>query len=75
MTAQALQATAGQPLLSLGLSALVTAGVLAGLLGLAGSDNAAQLAQQRQQRQQRQQAAAPEAAPEAVTPAALAPRT
>jgi hypothetical protein len=52
MTAHPLQAAPRQQALALGLSALVTAGILAGLLGLAGSDNAALLAQQRQQRQQ-----------------------
>jgi len=37
-----------QQALSLGLAAVVTAGVLAGLLGLAGGDQAAALAQQMQ---------------------------
>ncbi len=68
MTAHLLQAAPRQQALALGLSALVTAGVLAGLLGLAGSDSAAQLAQQRQQRQQA-------AAPATVSPAQLAPST
>lgn len=68
MTAQPLQATPQQHLLALGLSALVTAGVLSGLLGLAGSDSAPQLAQQRQQRQQA-------VAPAAVSPALLASRS
>ena len=68
MTAQPLQATARQHLLALGLSAVVTAGVLAGLLGLAGSDSTAVLAQQRLQRQQA-------VAPAAVSPVLLAPST
>ena len=68
MTAQPLQATARQHLLSLGLSVVVTAGVLAGLFGLAGSDSAALLAQQRLQRQQA-------VAPAAVSPVLLAPST
>jgi hydroxymethylglutaryl-CoA reductase len=68
MTAHPLQAAPRQHLLALGLSALVTAGVLAGLLGLAGSDSAAQLAQQRLQRQQA-------VAPPAVSPAPLMPST
>ena len=46
MTAQALQQTPHQQLFSLALSALVTAGVLAGLLGLAGADGAQHAAQQ-----------------------------
>ena len=68
MTAQPLQATAGQHLLALGLSIVVTAGVLAGLFGLAGSDSTAVLAQQRLQRQQA-------VAPAAVSPVLLAPST
>jgi hypothetical protein len=43
-----LQASLSQQALSLGLAALVTAGVLAALLGEAGGDQAAQLAQQMQ---------------------------
>ena len=42
----ALQTPVSQQLLSLAAAALVTAGVLAGLLGLAGGDQAAQLAHQ-----------------------------
>ena len=68
MTAQPLQATVRQHVLALGLSALVTAGVLSGLFGLAGADSAALLAQQRLQRQQA-------VAPDAATPAQLASRT
>jgi len=47
-THRALQAPVSQQLLSLAAAALVTAGVLAGLLGVAGGDQAAQLAQQMQ---------------------------
>ena len=68
MTAQPLQATVRQHVLALGLSALVTAGVLSGLFGLASADSAALLAQQRLQRQQA-------VAPDAATPAQLASRT
>ena len=68
MTTHPLQAALRQQALALGLSALVTASVLAGLLGLASSDSAAQLAQQRQQRQQA-------AAPAATSPARLTPST
>ncbi len=68
MTAQPLQATVRHHVLALGLSALVTAGVLSSLLGLAGSDSAAQLAQQRLQRQQAM-------APAAVSPALLTPNS
>ncbi len=68
MTAQPLQSTARQHLLSLGLSLVVTAGLLAGLHGLAGSDSTAVLAQQRLQRQQA-------VAPAAVSPVLLAPST
>ncbi len=46
MTAQALQQAPRRQLFSLALSALVTAGVLAGLLGLAGADGAQQAAKQ-----------------------------
>jgi hydroxymethylglutaryl-CoA reductase len=48
MTHRPLQATLSQQALALGLSALITAGVLSGLLGLAGQDAAALLAQQQQ---------------------------
>jgi hydroxymethylglutaryl-CoA reductase len=48
MTHRPLQATLSQQALALGLSALITAGVLSGLLGLAGHDAAALLAQQQQ---------------------------
>ena len=41
-----LNTTLAQQALSLGLAAVVTAGVLAGLLGLAGADQAALMAQQ-----------------------------
>lgn len=47
-TARTLQASLSQQALSLGLAAVLTAGVLAGLLGLAGSDASAQLAQRLQ---------------------------
>ena len=47
-TARHLQASLPQQALSLGLAALVTAGVLSGLLGWAGSDQGAQLAQRLQ---------------------------
>jgi hypothetical protein len=47
-TPRALQTTATQHALSLGLAVLVTAGVLSGVLGLAGADHAAQLAQRQQ---------------------------
>ncbi len=43
-----LHTTLSQQALSLGLAAVLTAGVLAGLLGLAGGDQAAVLAQQMQ---------------------------
>lgn len=52
MTAYPMQSAARQHFLALGLSALVTAGVLSGLLGLAGNDSSAQLAQQRLHRSQ-----------------------
>lgn len=45
---RALQTPVSQQLLSLAAAALVTAGVLAGLLGLAGGDQAALLAHQMQ---------------------------
>ncbi len=45
-TTTALQTPVSQQLLSLAAAALVTAGVLAGLLGLAGGDQAALLAHQ-----------------------------
>ncbi len=47
-TPRALQTRFTQHALSLGLAALVTAGVLQGVLGLAGADHAAQLAQRQQ---------------------------
>ena len=59
MTHPTLQQAFRQQALALGLAAMVTAGVLSGLLGLAQGDQAAQLAQQMQ------------AAPHAV--AAMAP--
>ena len=52
MTPYPMQSAARQHLLALGLSALVTASVLSGLLGLAGNDSSAQLAQQRLHRSQ-----------------------
>ena len=52
MTAYPMPSAARQRFLALGLSALVTAGVLSGLLGLAGHDSSAQLAQQRLHRSQ-----------------------
>lgn len=45
-TARSLQTTLSQQVLSLGLAALVTAGVLAGVLGLAADDHAALMARQ-----------------------------
>ena len=47
-TTRQLQASRSQQALSLGLAALVTAGVLSGLLGLAAADQSAQLAQRLQ---------------------------
>ena len=47
-TDRALHTPVSHQLLSLAAAALVTAGVLSGLLSLAGSDQAAQLAQQMQ---------------------------
>lgn len=47
-TPRALQTRFSQHALLLGLAALVTAGVLQGVLGLAGADHAAQLAQRQQ---------------------------
>ena len=52
MTQYPMPSAARQHLLALGLSALVTAGLLSGLLGLASNDSSAQLAQQRQHRSQ-----------------------
>lgn len=46
MTHPALQQALRQQALALGLAAVVTAGMLSGLLGLAQGDQAAQLAQQ-----------------------------
>lgn len=45
-TPRALQSTWSQHALALGLAALVTFGVLSGVVGEAGSDRAAELAQQ-----------------------------
>ena len=45
-TPRALQTTLSQQALALGLAALVTFGVLTGVVGEAGSDRAAELAQQ-----------------------------
>jgi hypothetical protein len=61
-TPRALQTRFTHHVLSLGLAALVTAGVLSGVLGLAGADHAAQLAQRQQ------------AAPQAITPVLVAPQ-
>jgi hypothetical protein len=47
-TPRALQTRFSHHALSLGLAALITAGVLQGVLGLAGADHAAQLAQRQQ---------------------------
>jgi hypothetical protein len=45
-TTRSLQTTLSQQVLSLGLAALVTTGVLAGVLGLAADDQAALMARQ-----------------------------
>ena len=60
-TPRALQTWFTHHALSLGLAALVTAGVLQGLLGLAGADHAAPLAQRQQ------------AAPQALAQVLVAP--
>ena len=52
MTHHPMPFAARQQLLALGLSALVTAGVLSGLLGLAGHDSLSPLAKQLQHRSQ-----------------------
>ena len=48
MTRQPMQQTLHQQALALGLAALITAGVLAGLMGLSHGEQAAHLAQQMQ---------------------------
>jgi hypothetical protein len=61
-TPRALQTPFTQRALSLGLAALVTAGVLSGVSGLADADHAAQLAQHQQ------------ATPQAIAQVLVAPR-
>ncbi|TXH44200.1 MAG: hypothetical protein E6Q92_04485 [Burkholderiaceae bacterium] len=61
-TPRALTTSITQRALSLGLAALVTAGVLSGVMGLADADHAAQLAQRQQ------------AAPQAIAQVLVAPQ-
>jgi len=63
---RSLQASLSQQAIAFGLAAMVTAGVLSGLLGLAGADQSALLAQRLQ--------AAPQAASQAAVQAVAAPQ-
>ncbi len=74
-TPRAVQSRFTQHALSLGLAALVTAGVLNAMLGLAGADHAAHLDQQAQQAQQARQAQRQQAVPQAIARVLVAPQS